>query len=514
MEREPILENTTVKIRKLIADYNSGRIAIPEFQREYVWKSAKAAALLDSLYRRFPIGSLLLWRTSEAVEARSRTSRKASEAEWLIDGQQRTITLSRIQAGDESLEIWFNAREGEFRRGTRAMRKNPVWFPVNQIWDDLEFGRIQQNLSSLPEADYQYYTRTLQRVREVLDYDVPVVRMIDHSHAAAVKAFERINTMGVKLSRADLESANIAARHTSFIRERVQPLVEWLHAGGFDRLSVTHLFRSCAFVAHPDGRRRTPLHDLDTDEVRGAWKETERGLKQTIGLLKSELGLEDMRLLWSGPLLVPAIALLASRGPDEIDRGELAGWLVLAALLHRYSGSTGAALEQDLKACRERDAIRGLLRNLRREGTELGARPRDFDTTVADRGALLSLWVALRQRRALDLLGRGRIAAGDGVRRHHLLPKSGFPADRRHWADALANIAFVLEGGGESAAVQEDPARFLAELGPRVRESQCIPEDPGLWSMESADRFFKARRELIAAAFDEFVDGHLPGRRL
>ena len=41
----------------------------------------------------------------------------------------------------------------------------------------------------------------------------------------------------------------------------------------------------------------------------------------------------------------------------------MVGWLALAALLHRYSGSSETALDQDLKACRETYglAISGLM---------------------------------------------------------------------------------------------------------------------------------------------------------
>ncbi len=61
MATEPRLEHRTFKVRQLIDDYRPGRIVIPEFQREYVWPPVKAAKLIDSLYRGFPVSSLLLW---------------------------------------------------------------------------------------------------------------------------------------------------------------------------------------------------------------------------------------------------------------------------------------------------------------------------------------------------------------------------------------------------------------------------------------------------------------------
>jgi hypothetical protein len=64
-----------------------------------------------------------------------------------------------------------------------------------------------------------------------------------------------------------------------------------------------HLFRACAFVAKPDGRNRTPLHELERTEVLAAWKQTERATERAIGLIRSELGLVNMNILWSGSLL-------------------------------------------------------------------------------------------------------------------------------------------------------------------------------------------------------------------
>ncbi len=511
MEKEAYLDPGTVELRKLIADHDMGRIAIPEFQRQYVWKPSKAAALLDSLYRRFPVGSLLFWRTTGAVEPRKKLVFNLSEAEWIIDGQQRTTTLSRVKSGE--LDIWFHVRDEIFRRGAKKFQKSRLWYPVADIWNDHEHMRIQQGLSWLPETQAQEFARNLDKVRKILDYMIPVVRMVDHSHASAVAAFERINTKVVKLSRADLESANIAARHTAFIRERVQPVVERIHDNGFDRLSVTHLFRVCGFVAHPDGRRRTPLHDLSPKDVRSAWKRTEAGVDKVLALLDAELGIRDMRLVWSGPLLVPAVALLATRGPKDIDHGELVAWLALASLYHRYSKSSETVMEQDLKACRSADPIRSLLKNLKEHRSDLTARPNDFSGRIADRGGLFGLYVALRHRGAVDFFSHGKISAHKGIHRHHIVPRGRFSTEEQPKADTLANVAFVLGGTNESLG-SDDPAVYLPNLTPKTRASQCIPEDEGLWSMEAASRFWAARRDLVAEAFNEFLRERMTARRL
>ena len=114
---EPRLEHQTVKIRQLVEDYRLGRIVIPEFQREYVWKPGKAPRLIDSLYQGFPISSLLVWQSSENARPRRRDPRPSRTAtvSWLIDGQQRVITLARTMSGDEGIDVVFSPDELVFR---------------------------------------------------------------------------------------------------------------------------------------------------------------------------------------------------------------------------------------------------------------------------------------------------------------------------------------------------------------------------------------------------------------
>jgi hypothetical protein len=363
---------------------------IPEFQREYVWKKSKAPLLIDSLYRGFPISSLLLWQSDEETRARRRDPRpaRASLMSWLIDGQQRVITLARTMSGDEDIEVVFNPKEDKFRLANAATRNDRNWIRIAELWDDELYRQLRRNLDGGSIADKR--EARFEEVRRILDYEVPLVRMVDHSFKDAVLAFERINTLRVRLKKEDIESAHVASRHTGFIADEVAPFLARLKQQGFNRLNIMHLFRACAFVAKPDGRNRTPLHELEKNEVLTAWKETQRATEQAIGLIRSELGLVNMDILWSGALVVPIIALCATTPPRQRDSKGLVAWLALAALLHRYSGSSETALDQDLKACRETDPIGALLKNLRQVRSALVGEPSDFAGALADRSGLLA----------------------------------------------------------------------------------------------------------------------------
>ncbi len=80
------------QVRGLVDD---GLFAVPELQREFVWTSRKACELLDSLYRNYPIGTLLVWKTGRRNENQLRSqlhilpqfNPSNSHIWFLIDGQ-------------------------------------------------------------------------------------------------------------------------------------------------------------------------------------------------------------------------------------------------------------------------------------------------------------------------------------------------------------------------------------------------------------------------------------------
>ena len=86
---EPRLEHQNVKVKQLIDNYRPGRIVIPEFPRKYVWKKSKAPLLIDSLYRGFPVSSLLLWQSDEETRLRRREPRPTKIRGWL--GSQKSM---------------------------------------------------------------------------------------------------------------------------------------------------------------------------------------------------------------------------------------------------------------------------------------------------------------------------------------------------------------------------------------------------------------------------------------
>lgn len=107
------VEKTERDIATLVAQVSSGEIKLPEIQRAYVWKPTQVAKLIESLYRGYPSGSLLFWRTSEtpetrAVAANAPTGNPAVLPLYLLDGQQRLTSLHRVFNDHPEAQIVFN----------------------------------------------------------------------------------------------------------------------------------------------------------------------------------------------------------------------------------------------------------------------------------------------------------------------------------------------------------------------------------------------------------------------
>jgi hypothetical protein len=211
--------------------------------------------------------------------------------------------------------------------------------------------------------------------------------------------------------------------------------------------------------------------------------------------------------------LVPLIALCAITSPRNRDARALSAWLALAALLHRYSGSSESTLDQDLKACRSDDPIGALLANLRQIRPSLAAQANDFSGALADRSGLLASYIACMHRGALDFFTGGKVLLHSAIDRHHVLPRSQFSEKERSKSDNIANIVFI-SGDVNKAIGQSGPEVYLKRITKQVLQSQCVPTTSALWKIDNAEKFWEARRELLAESFNEFLRKALPQRRV
>ena len=140
-------------VETILSWIRSGEVVIPELQRPFVWKATKVRDLIDSLYRGFPVGFLIVWNNPD-IRLKDGTISQGKKI--LIDGQQRVTALRAALAGLEVIDekfqpkrisISFNVETETFDVLNAAIKKDPRWIPdISEIV--LFHQRLQRNKSS------------------------------------------------------------------------------------------------------------------------------------------------------------------------------------------------------------------------------------------------------------------------------------------------------------------------------------------------------------------------------
>ena len=172
------MRTATATIRSLMDQVSEGALRLPEIQRAYVWKPAQIAGLVDSLYRRYPSGSILRWQTTEVVtEKQLATDTGTSpifvtKPLYLLDGQQRLTSLHRVFTGHEKARVVFNVLTEKFQIENAATKRDKRWVKVHEVLSgDVDtYSLVQELQAHVPDlAPAQLHDR-LDRVRRIGDY--------------------------------------------------------------------------------------------------------------------------------------------------------------------------------------------------------------------------------------------------------------------------------------------------------------------------------------------------------
>jgi hypothetical protein len=167
------ITNGDLSYKKLIEHIDDGIIHIPEFQREFVWNEQKILNLLDSIYKSYPIGSLIFWVTSEDFAYSAPIGDNESESSsiyksrfFVIDGQQRLKSLYHAAKAEElvmenrtkQIDIVFDLANEEFisQGDIRNRRKSAYSIPGVRN-NRMVLGLLQAVDSSTIEERQQEY---------------------------------------------------------------------------------------------------------------------------------------------------------------------------------------------------------------------------------------------------------------------------------------------------------------------------------------------------------------------
>ena len=510
-----------MQIALILAQIDNGQIALPEFQRGYVWNREQVRGLFDSLYRRHPVGGLLVWSTeSRSAAARGDGHLAPGIVKLLLDGQQRMTTLYGVVRGrppgffDGNAQafsnLMFHIEREEFAFDQQRMRGDPFWIDVSALMqkgvDGL--GEFIEGLGLPPEKLGQCVSR-LGRLLGIVNIDLHIEDVMgeDKSLDIVVDIFNRVNSGGTKLSKGDLALAKICAEWPQARETMKQLLREWADQGyNFD---LDWLLRSVNTVLTGEARFSF-LHEKNAEEIKDALRRAKKGIDTVLNMIDGYLGLDHDRVLF-GRFAVPVMVryLDQRRGPlSAKERDKLLFWFIQAGMWGRFSGSTESFIDQDLAALEGDDAsLDKLLDQLRLWHGGLRTEPGHFTGWSLGARFYPVLYMLTRMGGAQDLgtglpLKSGMLGKMNRLEVHHIFPKSRlYEKDyTRAEVNALANFCFLTKDTNLHIS-NRCPEEYLPEVesrNPGVLASQWVPTDPELWKIENYPDFLAERCRLLA----------------
>ena len=221
---------TSMSISAILGLIKANDIAIPEIQRPFVWKSKQVRDLIDSLYRGFPVGYIILWKNPN-VKLKDGTI--SSGKKVLIDGQQRITALMTAIAGRDiyneeyklcRVKIAFNplaALSGEdeaelFAVQTPAHLKSKHWIPdIAEIFSD-DFSRfkfINDYCGNNPDViTHEQLDNVITKLNAIRTQAIGIIELSETLEIDIVTdIFVRINSKGTTLNQGDFVMSKIAA---------------------------------------------------------------------------------------------------------------------------------------------------------------------------------------------------------------------------------------------------------------------------------------------------------------
>ncbi|MEO1254477.1 MAG: DUF262 domain-containing protein [Bacteroidota bacterium] len=458
-----------IQLSTILDQIDSGSIALPEFQRGYVWRREQVRRLMRSLYRGFPVGGLLMWETkTENVDARGDTELAAGVVKLLLDGQQRITSLYGIIIGEPPaffdgnssnfLNLYFNLKDEEFEfYGPVKMKDDPHWINVTQLMQE-GAGRFAGQLYRNPELE-PYADTYLERINAIdaikkREFNVDVITGSDVTVDTVVEIFNEVNSGGTKLSKGDLALAKICASWPQARDEMKDRLEKWKRAG-FGKFTLDWLLR-CVNSITTGEALFSAMKDLKTVEFREGLIYSEKYVDTLLNLIASRLGLDHARVLgstYSFPVMARYLDQMDGRIPNHRERDRLLYWYIHTLLWGHYSGSTESTIRRDLAALdASEDPLSALIEQLHQTRGDLKLNQRDFSGWNKGNRFYPMLYMMTRVWRARDMDTGNELKAHllgrlSNLQVHHIFPKAllydyGYSKQQ---VNAIANFTFLTQ---------------------------------------------------------------------
>jgi hypothetical protein len=355
-----------LRIEQLVNGVKVGDIRLPKFQRPFVWDKKDILKLWDSVYKGYPIGSILLWLTREELAS----ERKIADLDindrpdeyptnYLLDGQQRLSTLcgALYWNGVDKKSPWnivFDCDKEIFLFPSDEDGEKINLFPLNKLIDTGDFiNQCKRFEASLNKE--RYNENALKLLKSIKDYKIAAVRIGDMNLNEVAPIFERINSSGRQLTMVDLMRA--ATWKGGFdLNDAIETIRKSCESKNFENIKDTHILRSISactgFGIHKEDIDK--LRDRSSNELKEAASKSIEAYKLAVDFITSELPLPSISYLPYGLQLTYIVEFFnICPKPTIHQRHELVKWFWKSSLTQHYGSANTGLITKDLEQIRE-----------------------------------------------------------------------------------------------------------------------------------------------------------------
>lgn len=353
-----------MRLEELALLVKAGEIKLPRFQRPFVWKTPDMLKLLDSIYKGYPIGSILIWNSSQKlISERSILGLEVNVEEnsyyptnYLLDGQQRLTTLcgALFWEGDDQNSIWnihFDLENEEFVYPKQT--DLVTLFPLHKLIRTSDFIKQCMKFDHHDKRD-KYYRISERLLKSIKDYKIAVVKIGDMTIDEVAPIFERINSTGRKLTIVDLMMAATWSNGFDLTSE-IEKIKEHCKLIGFDELNDPIILRTISASANL-GINKDDIQKLRSKsptDLCNAANSARESLGRALSFLRDEIGIYDVSYIPYGfqlTYLAEYFRLESRPNPNQVEH--LVQWFWFTSVTRYFASANTGQVSKDLNLMR------------------------------------------------------------------------------------------------------------------------------------------------------------------
>ncbi|MFI7216481.1 DUF262 domain-containing protein [Micromonospora maritima] len=493
----------------------TGEIVLPKYQRAFVWGPHQILELLDSVLRNYPIGSLLLWETTEQLASEQTVAglavdppRPSRAVRYILDGQQRLASvIGALHGGAGLWDIIYDLREERFFHRTPETPTAAHLVPMQAVSSaSLLFGQVVELSADVRDRATRLY-------EQFANYLVPVVTLNHVSAEESARVFVRINSTGTTMNIVDVARASTWSPDFD-LKDEIESLLQVLDAKHYGRVDTKTMLRTIAVAAGFGFSRQdiNRLRELDKPRLREAVEAAAKAAERAVDFLSTQIRTPHADALpYYNQFAVLVEVFRQLPKPSSAQYDALRRWFWLTASGEYFKGWSEAQMAQDSQA------VAAFARGETGEVDTVAALPRSAlwrHSAFSKRNApskLLALILAYED--PLDLLTGQRIDVGRALswqndkEFHHFFPRAFLRA--RGVSGAGVNVCgnlVMLTSNSNIWVSDRPPSRYLRDLAEiegegalRQRLRTCLVEEEAYQAAlrDDYDTFLRVRSETL-----------------